>query len=243
MQYIANLINNWSNEPAKLSNILAKRFNADIISNIMLYLSKYDIERLSGQLSTFNMICGSTYDTDLFIKLYNKNYYTCNIFGNGPILLNSAAKSGNIELIKWMQKHGFKFTEQTILSAVGNSELVKWLYENDYLYHSDKLCKKIVMSGDLNLLIWLHERNVTNQSICNYAAQAGHLYILIWAIDEGYHFNAEKLLHHAVVGRNFHIMKWLCDNEFLSKDIEYNMKYDRATIDWLISIGLIINMH
>ena len=65
------------------------------------------------------------------------------------------------------------------------SVILKWLKENGCEW-DESICDYAAEGGHLDVLKWLKENGCEwDESTCDYAAEGGHLEVLKWAIDNG----------------------------------------------------------
>lgn len=120
-------------------------------------------------------------------------------------LLLFAAQSGNLDMVKWMEKQEAKIDPASknsfsILYAAaqsGNLDMVKWLVNKGFnVKASDSNCNTILHgaaeSGNLEMVKWLIEqgadinaKNNYNETILHAAAKSGNLELIKWIIEQG----------------------------------------------------------
>lgn len=131
-----NLINNLINDKKKIDN------------NIIL---KYAIN-------------GDIKNVKILLNLVNKE--NKKIFDLSVELFNSACASGNIELIKYLQKKNCKEDKYSILEIVGNNnskDIIKWGLDNlKYTKNNDlDILASAVGTGNLDTVKYLINNNIT----------------------------------------------------------------------------------
>lgn len=123
-----------------------------------------------------------------------------------------AARSGNLEMVKWLEKQGAQFApsgsnSDSVLyaaAASGNLDLVKWLVEKGHNVkaqrdNGDPILFGAALSGNLEMVKWLAEQGVDvnaknkfGDPVIFSAAQSGNLELVKWLIDQGQDINAQR---------------------------------------------------
>lgn len=126
-----------------------------------------------------------------------------------------AARSGNMEMGKWLEKQGAQFdssasNSDSVLYAAaksGNLDLVKWLVEkgynvnvqSEYYDNGYPILFGTAASGNLDMVKWLVEQGVDvnaknkfGDPVIFSAAESGNLELVKWLIDQGQDINAQR---------------------------------------------------
>ncbi len=141
-----------------------------------------------------------------------KNIELSEFFKTQNRLLIYAARSGNLEMVKWLEKQGAQFApsgsnSDSVLyaaAASGNLDLVKWLVEKGHNVkaqrdNGDPILFGAALSGNLEMVKWLAEQGVDvnaknkfGDPVIFSAAQSGNLELVKWLIDQGQDINAQR---------------------------------------------------
>ena len=148
-------------------------------------------------------------------------------------LLLFAAQSGNLEMVKWLEKQEVK-----IDPASKNSFSV--------IYTA-------AQSGNLDMVKWFVERGFNVKAINDYyqtvlhgAAESGNLEMVKWLIEQGADINAKKnynetILHCAAQSGNLELIKWLIEQGQSVKDgsnaSDCGFYYNKKVLDYLAENG------
>ncbi len=159
-------------------------------------------------------------------------------------LMICAASSGNLDMVRWLEKQGGVFDPKDsksdeILSAAvssGSLDLVKWLVERGFdinvqsEYYREPIIHLAAESGNLDLVKWLSEqgadvnaRNRLGNPVIFPAAESGNLKLIKWLIEQGQDINARR-----------------CDNNFTVLDV-FAKNRNLEAIKWAITQGADLN--
>ena len=160
--------------------------------------------------------------------------------GKRTLLLNAAASSNYIEIVKWCFDNHFSRNSLTCMYGAlsNNVEMFKYLVEKRCPVVNEIVIGAAASSGSLEMIRYIDSQGKSPSSIFHYAATSGHvlileeykqfyckesiddasnrghLNVLEWAHDQGYTFSLYVSLN--VAGRgHIHILEWL-----LSKGLE-----------------------
>ena len=133
-------------------------------------------------------------------------------------LFQTAAKNGQLEVLKWGQGSGYEL--ESILdkgdianvAQNGHLEEVKYLRQLSVLWDEDT-CESAAYSGHLELLKWARANQCPwNEETCTSAAINGHLELLKWARANQYPWNEETCAQAAAYG-HLELLKWARANK------------------------------
>lgn len=170
-----------------------------------------------------------------FIEFHN--IYRLRI--NHNLLLFSASKAGNLDLIKFIIR-AHTYTSDTQHLAFNDAclhqrvNVVSWFIESNIILISSYMFPLVCASGDINLVKRIYSGTVPHKSILDealgMACKYGHLEIINWFChDLGYeyeladHFNKACIHGQLDVAKNIYEV---CDSFMCDKTISY--AYDRA---------------
>jgi hypothetical protein len=173
-------------------------------------------------------------------------------------VLHIAAKSGNLETVKWIRYNlKIPITTKVMAGAArsGVKEIVEWLCiecgkleeddegdEDDYkLLFNEEVFDEACISGDFEFMKWLHSKGcpVGPQS-CSIVAPSGNLEAVKWlhGLSVKPH---EDVCTNAAEERYFEIVKWALENNYpCDEDTIYDSAiYDDNVemVEWLYSRG------
>ncbi|GFH53307.1 hypothetical protein CTEN210_09783 [Chaetoceros tenuissimus] len=133
-------------------------------------------------------------------------------------LINDAAASGNLDLIKYLRSKEISWKDNTFCFAVlsGNIAMLQYLIDNECPHDEPRICSNAVVDDDrekaLEVLQWLHEHNVPwDEETCNTSARKGNLKALEYARLNGCQWN-ETCLEQAVRHRNVEVIEYCLQN-------------------------------
>lgn len=133
-------------------------------------------------------------------------------------LIDYAAQSGNLDLVRYLYKKKYHLTKNIYNHAAlgGHIHILKWLKENNC--EQDNSCLTYVcamVNGNIQVLDWLKENNYPfkrRDDIFDYvsyiAAFKGDITLLEWANNNGFQWNSITLAG-AVKTNNLELAKWL----------------------------------
>jgi hypothetical protein len=102
-------------------------------------------------------------------------------------LLQLAAETGQLEVVKWLRANGCPWDEMTCSWAAqgGRLEVLQWLRANGCPWN-ERTCAEAALGGNLEVLQWLRANGCPWSSMTRYYAEhKGHLALLDWAIANG----------------------------------------------------------
>ena len=133
-------------------------------------------------------------------------------------LINTAAESGNIELVKYLRSEDIPWNESTFYEAayVGNIAMLQYLIDNDCPHDDPRICAKAIGINDsekaLEVLQWLHNQNISwDENTCTTAARIGNLIALKFARSKDCAWN-EFCLEAAIQSRNLELVEYCLQN-------------------------------
>ena len=146
--------------------------------------------------------------TEAFIRaIYH--YYL-----HGPFEI--AAKHNQFETVKWLYNLDPRprWEDATVFAArSGNLEMLKWMYENGALMDRG-VSEYAALSGNLEMIIWIHRTEGVpwSRQVAYWAGFRGHAHILKWAVSRHLcDINADTYKGAARCG--LETLKWLYERE------------------------------
>ena len=136
-----------------------------------------------------------------------------------------SAKFGNLEVLEWARKNGFKFKMFVFPRAAenGHLEVLKWARKNGYELNR-WVCSYAAFGGHLEILKWARKNGCDwDEDVCSCAAENGHLEILKWARKNGCKWSA-NVCERAAANGHLELIKW---------SVENGCKYD----DWMFGVA------
>ncbi len=137
---------------------------------------------------------------------------TCRQFSNEivyPVMKLEHLSFDNISLFRLLgvRKRNLPYCA----ASSGNLSFLQWIIQKTNFKLDQRLLQKATMSGNLEMMKWLHSQNCPQDDyVCSFAAKYGHLEILKWARENGYEWN-EWTYYYAIIKDNDHIFYWLCE--------------------------------
>tara|TARA_B110000967_G_scaffold192210_1_gene218622 strand:+ start:1525 stop:2265 length:741 start_codon:yes stop_codon:yes gene_type:complete len=128
-------------------------------------------------------------------------------------LLQLAAETGQLEVVKWLRANGCPWDEMTCSWAAqgGRLEVLQWLRANGCPWN-ERTCARAAWGGHLEVLQWARANGCPwDTTTCSCAALRGHLEVLQWARANGCPWDATTCLH-AKVGGNIELLNWAIAN-------------------------------
>ena len=103
----------------------------------------------------------------------------------------STARSGNVEILKYLESQGYEMNKEVCIAATkrGNLEALKWSIEYGKFGSELEICREAAESGYLDVVKWLYKyykSKALASNIYGGAAGEGHLNIIEYAESEGY---------------------------------------------------------
>jgi len=129
-----------------------------------------------------------------------------------------AALSGSLETLSWLCSNGCPIGISSIEFGAfgGNLSILQWIQNSKLLdiSHLQKqqstACEQAVMSGNLQVLIWLRENGFQWDKWTSVrAAEGGYLDILQWSLTHGCYFSLEEVWLLAKINSRFKICDWI----------------------------------
>jgi hypothetical protein len=124
-----------------------------------------------------------------------------------------AARSGNVELVRWLRGEGCDWNAWTCRNAAGAGRLgvLQWVRANGCPWNAET-CKFAAFNGHLATLRWARENGCDwDELACVAAAQRGHLEVLQWLRAEGCPWDADTC-HLAAQDRHPETLRWAREN-------------------------------
>jgi hypothetical protein len=129
------------------------------------------------------------------------------------LVASKAARSGHLEILKWMEQSSILGDVMGFLSCGaalgGHIETLKWLKKNNFLFGT-VVCENAASRGDIVLLKWLKENECPwDRWSCFSAVQNGHLETLKWLMENGCPYDLDMLMSVAENNKNTHLLELL----------------------------------
>lgn len=122
-----------------------------------------------------------------------------------------AARTGNIQLLEWVVcENCIPMSSNVMVAAAGsgNLEMVKWV-EKYKLKWKSRAYNAAAAGGHIHILQYFHSQGREHKlHVCTAAAENGHLDTLKWLIEHHFWYNAVIGREAAACG-HLHIIKWL----------------------------------
>jgi len=127
-----------------------------------------------------------------------------------------AARSGSIELMKWIIMHKCYTSARTCAFAAfnGHLELLKWLIQSKNFKVDHLSTINAAAGGHIHILEWLHPiSNLPHLTpdACTLAVTYGHLKTLIWLHEHNYGWNSDTWSE-AEKHEKWDCVTYLCEN-------------------------------
>ena len=127
-----------------------------------------------------------------------------------------AARSGNIELMKWLSMHKCYMSARTCAFAAfnGHLDLLKWLIRSKNCEVDHLSIINAAAGGHIHILEWVHPILNTVYSkfdACTLAAKYGHLKTLIWLHKHNYKWSSYAWSE-AEKAEKWDCVAYLCEN-------------------------------
>lgn len=160
-------------------------------------------------------------------------------------ICTTAAEHGHFHILKWASEMDFSFSDDAILVAISNkhNDIVKWLYDQtiDFECDSHYPCEMAAVSGNFEILKWMHETNRAHWhvDVCKAAAESGDLHILQWLREQNCPWD-EEVCTGAAENNHLHILQWArsqqCPwNVYTAIDAAINSHFD--VLRWALGNG------
>lgn len=125
-----------------------------------------------------------------------------------------AARTGNLEMVKWIIKEGCTATLNVINEASkgGHLDLLKWLYSEGFTDESDSVIHAAARFGHIDIIKWLIDNSLVsnvNLYVSASAAEGGQLQIIKWLNDNSYPLAFDIISHCAGKNGRLDIIEYL----------------------------------
>jgi hypothetical protein len=137
-----------------------------------------------------------------------------------PKMLEHAAKRGHFGLLRWCHEHGCPWDtksapEHAVLSC--NVELMAWVLQQPGAVVTDRLMSRAAFEGCAAMCQYLHSRECPWSKFATYqAANAGHVDVLTWLINNGCPWDIYNLCNAAIYGGSIEVLEHLQEQGMLS---------------------------
>lgn len=243
---------------------LIRTLNYILPDDICELTSKYGHLHLLKWLRTNEILEYYAWDNSIFYKalkyghlniiewLHENNFFS----DNDPFVTKfrqdfaceEAAKSGNIESIKWLRNHDYSWSSIPIYNAARyqHFNLVKWLTENGFdCENGCYLLSGIAHTGNLELLKYYYKLGFPlHEFAFSGAASSGNLDMCKWLHKNFCSYDVAVCNNAAKYG-HFKILKWLLKNGYWISDNICSYAAISGNIDilkWCISKGYIVEI-
>jgi hypothetical protein len=116
----------------------------------------------------------------------------------------SAAKSGGVEVLTWLQQQGAVFNAATSLSAAegGQLQALQFLHTQGCVIEPRRVCHAAALRGDIPMLQFLHSISclTIDSLVLIYAARDGSVELMQWLQDHGAAVSQMTLLYAITYG-------------------------------------------
>ena len=160
-----------------------------------------------------------------------KDRHSRGVLTNDSCLCIAAARSGQLEDLKWARANFCPWDRDTCAGAAegGHLEMLKWARENDCPWDW-RTCAYAAWGGHLEMLKWARANGCPwYASTCAYAAKGGHLEVLKWARENSCPLDANTCTY-AAEGGHLEMLKWARAN---------GCPWDEATREFAASKGYV----
>ncbi|HEX4840169.1 MAG TPA: hypothetical protein VFU89_06980 [Rhabdochlamydiaceae bacterium] len=139
-------------------------------------------------------------------KSYGQSYMNC-------VLAIGAAWSGNIEALEWVEKQGFEWQHEHVVTAAvlgGNIEILKWLFQKNCPYQRGHLYHAATVYKHFHILEWLtgFSLEIIDIDVSVEVAKNGKKDLLTKLVAKGCPVNAQTIEAAAFAG-HWDIVDWL----------------------------------
>eukprot|EP00953_Heterococcus_sp_UTEX-ZZ885_P006598 4029-Heterococcus_DN1.PRE.2 len=155
---------------------------------------------------------------------------------------SSAAGNAQIDVLRWLQRSGIAFDEQTALLAASRGYIQTLQYllnEHTEFALDESLCRAAAISGRLSTLQFLREAGCPwADTITNDAAECSRLEVMQWLHEQGVKVSVTTMQRAAIRG-NLEMVQYLCAegcpwNKSQGCPIDATMCYVDATLGKIV---------
>jgi hypothetical protein len=192
-----------------------------------------------GQLHIVQYLTNDKVHRDMGGKKFEPEQYRKKVI-KGPLFAFRAAKSGNLELIKWATSITKKFNaEEAACIAVGREYMymLEWLVA-EYPYAGLSVQKFAAQVGQFDALEILHKRRMIDSRAFAGAAWGGRIDVMKWLLSHGYE-PAHDITLDATLNGQLEALEYLLSIgiEWHYKACENAAKYSVQTLEWALDHG------
>jgi hypothetical protein len=116
----------------------------------------------------------------------------------------SSAKSGSVDLLRWLQQQGAVFSAATSMSAAesGQLQVLQFLHTQGCAIESRRVCHAAALRGDIPMLQFLHSiSHLTIDGVVQlYAARHGSVELMQWLQEHGAAVSQMTLVYAVMYG-------------------------------------------
>ena len=129
----------------------------------------------------------------------------------------TAARAGSIEYLEWMFAQGSPVPLESLRDEAlktGQLDLLKWLQAKGCTFETNvAFSYEAVKSGSIEVMQWLRENGVEwDCKTMTYAAVQGHLDLVKWMRENGCPWNSSTTFAVAFKCRKLEVLQWLIEN-------------------------------
>jgi hypothetical protein len=180
------------------------------------------------------------------LKQFYYSHEECYRFKKLIPVYDAAAITGNIEIMKWLWKEKFEFTEYTLYDALksGNLTILDWLWDKGCKRKPeyDYLCDAAVASNDIKVIKWYFAKfksNYWGMRSMSIAIKSENLELIKWMRTQSNPCPWEKSnLADAAETGNLKILEWIWKNGCPMSEEAYSwaaMKGHLHILKWLLA--------
>lgn len=148
------------------------------------------------------------------LKLLQKRCYSFDK-SQSERLIRAAAEYGNLEIIKFLRRHGCRWDAYAPHRAVqfGQLEALKWLIENGCPWNDKWTLYCAAYHGQLDILKWIHSLNKypLDNGLLKHALSGGNLNVVKWIVEHFHEWSPVAVLNECICHGHLHILKYFDD--------------------------------
>ncbi len=172
-------------------------------------------------------------DLDMLCLLKEHNTPCC----DAQSFFRMAALAGHLHIVQYLHQIGVIWPEHVLSHAArsGNVDLVKWMVAtNNAMYVDPGLYRYVASSGNVKMLEYcISTFNATlNSSVAVAAAEGGHLHVLDWLHSHSIAMDDSIITMGAALG-SFEVLKWAQQHGFKPQSLACELARNDAIQEWL----------